>query len=489
MRTNVAFKIVMTGSLLVAGACGGGQHPASGLGKGSEVPPPPPPHADATDNTKPGKPEVKREISKDERKDYEAAGAQFTATDKANGWNESQCRSSAERFQAVVKEHPALVEAQYMVGLSYHRCNLMDDAEKAYQQAIRIKPNHGPSLSNLGEIYYRAKKLDGARQYWDSAIKANGKLIAARINVASMELDQMRKVGEKDTKWKTLEEDARFNLSNVLGVDSDNVKAYTLYGLVYMEGWQKNKNRLDLAKLLLDEAKKRDEKYGALQNAYGLWYMHKGALSEALQHFMAAVEADPKFVEARMNVGITTVNFRKYDTAKEQFSKAIELDPKNYDAYIGLGIALRGLKDFDGAEAQYNAAMKVDSRRGEAFYNLAVLYKDFKANKQTDLKASQDTYRKAKGYFQDFQGKQAEQSDKDEAKEQVTLIDKTVKQIDDFIKAQANQPPTPPTPAAPAAGAAADGTPAGTPPAGAAPARAAGASPAPAAPAGKPGKK
>src|SRR5205807_1975908 len=100
----------------------------------------------------------------------------------------------------------------------------------------------------------------------------------------------------------------------------------------------------------------------------------------------AAVEADPKFVEARMNVGLTTVNFRKYDTAKEQFSKVLELTGnKNYDAFIGLGLALRGSGDFPGAEEQYNKAMKLDSNRGEAYYNLGVLYKDFKANKAGDL--------------------------------------------------------------------------------------------------------
>ena len=64
-----------------------------------------------------------------------------------------------------------------------------------------------------------------------------------------MELEQMRKIGNpKDGNWKKLEEDARFNLSNALGVDTDSVEAYTVFGLVYMEGWQTNKNRLDLAK-------------------------------------------------------------------------------------------------------------------------------------------------------------------------------------------------------------------------------------------------
>src|SRR5205823_12206475 len=141
----------------------------------------------------------------------------------------------------------------------------------------------------------------------------NGKLIGARINMASLGLEQMRKItNPKDAGWKKLDEEARFNLSNVLGVDSDSIDAYVVFGLIYLEGYQANKNRLDLAKLMLDEAKKRNEKYAPLQNAYGLWYLKKGRLNEALAGFAGAVEADPKFVEARINAGQLNLGFRKY---------------------------------------------------------------------------------------------------------------------------------------------------------------------------------
>jgi tetratricopeptide (TPR) repeat protein len=222
-----------------------------------------------------------------------------------------------------------------------------------------------------------------------------------------------------------------------------------VYGLVYMEGWQANKNRLDLAKLLLDEAKSRNERYAPLQNAYGLLYMHKASLNDALRAFSAAVELDPSFVEARLNVGMVTLGFRNYDLAKEMLSKVVELSPRHYDAHIALGVALRGLKDLDGAEAQYKKARDLDPRRGEAFYNLGVLYKDFLASKNNDLQASIGTYRQAKEFFQQFATTQAEQADKAEAKEQIALIDKTIRQIESFLKAQANQPAPPPEPSAP----------------------------------------
>jgi tetratricopeptide (TPR) repeat protein len=188
--------------------------------------------------------------------------------------------------------------------------------------------------------------------------------------------------------------------------------------------------------------------------------MHRGSLNQALAAFQAAVEGDPKFVEARINAGLLTLGFRKYDVAKDLFAKAVELAPKNYDAIIGLGIAQRGLNDLDGAEASYKKAISLDSSRGDAYYNMGVLYKDFRANKQNDpdqiqaLMKSVAVYGQAKDYFQQFQGKQGSEADKKEAAENIKDCDKVMKQLTQFANALKNapkMPETPPTPA-PAAG-------------------------------------
>jgi len=447
--------------ILAAAACGGAPK-GSTIGTG-KAPPPPPDLKAGNDIAAPGQPAAaKVEVSADAKKDYQSALAAFRETDKGS-WSESQCRSSADRFTAVVREHSDLVAAQFMVGLSYQRCNMNSEAEGAYQAALKMKGDAtkiAMAMSNLGQLYYKAGKVSSAKQYWDSAIKANGKLIAARINLASMNLEEMRKINNaKDGNWKKLEEDARFNLSNALGVDTDSVEAYTVFGLVYMEGYQQNKNRLDLAKTLLDEANKRNPKYPPLQNAYGLYWMHKGSLNQALQSFQAAVEGDPKFVEARINAGLLTLGFRKYDTAKEMFDNATKLAPKNYDAWIGLGVAQRGLGDFDGAEKSYQAAMALEPNRGDAYYNLGVLYKDFRANKVNDpdavktLRKTIEVANKAKGFFQQFQSKSGSDADKAEAKANIADIEKYVKQLDAAATQLANQPPMPAAPApAPAPG-------------------------------------
>ena len=446
----------LTASLFALVACGGAQKTGGG---NTGVPTPPQVGASGGEQAKP---QPKRELSTDEKQDYAAAMSYFQQNEKG-GWNESACRSAAEKFESVARDHSKLVEAQFMAGLSYQRCNLDKDAEQAYQAATHMPGDPqkiAMALSNLGDIYFKEGKVDGAKQYWDSALKANGKLEAAHINEAMLDLEKMRQIDNaKDPQWQQLDKDAQFNLSSALGVNTDSVQAYTNYGLVWMEGWKQNKNRLDLAKTLLDEAKKRNEKYAPLQNAYGLYYMHKGAINEALQSFQAAVQLDPNFVEARVNAGLVTVDFRKYDVAKDLFQKAVELAPKDYEAIIGLGIAERGLGDLDGAEAAYKKAMNLDPSQGEAYYNLGVLYKDFRATKQSDLQASVNMYKQAREYFQQFIDKQGADSDKADAKDNIGDCDKTIAQIEKFIQNQANQPaPTPaptPTPTpAPAAGAA-----------------------------------
>jgi len=452
---NMRSKLIVSILIAAAAACGGS--PKSGLTKGTKDVPPPPDITANPPDVAVGGGAVTREISADAKGDY-AKAAEFYAAQTS--WSDATCRQAADRFASVARAHKTLVEAQYMVGRSYHNCNLAKEAEEAYQAAIKIRPEGGgvpialaASISNVGELYYAAGKVDGAKQWWEKAIKANPKLAAAYVNLAVLQLDELRRTKDS-AAWKKLEEDTRKKLSISLATDTENVKAYTVYGLVYMEGFEKNRNRLDLAKLLLEEGEKRNAKYAPLQHALGLLALNRNNLTDALGRFQAAGERRGNFAKARQNVGLITLGTRRYDVAKEQFEKVLSLEPKNYDAMIGLGVAQRGLGDFKSAEETYNKAKALDGRRGEAYFNLGVLYKAFLASKENDLSASQEKYRTAKKFFEEYLRKDGlTPEDKEEAQQNIKDCDKVVKQIDEFKKMEAaqkammeNQPPPPPPP-------------------------------------------
>jgi len=379
---------------------------------------------------------IRDTVSADAKKDWEEAVAYYLEQTKG-GWNSDVCAAVAGKFSGVANDHPKLIEARFDAGMAWHHCGQLDRAEGEYKKALAILANHAPTLSNMGEIEFKRGNVKRAQELWSKAIELDSKLVAARNNLAWLLLDQLRHTTDRST-WNKLEKDARDQLSSVLAVDQENVPAYVLYGLVYMEGSERNANRLDLAKLLLDEAGKRNDKFAPLYNARGLLFMRRKSPGPALEKFMQAVSLDPDFLEARMNVGNITLGFRKYDTAAEQFSYIIGKRSKDYDAHIGLGVAQRGLGKIDDAEKEYNAAKDIDPKRGAAYFNLGVLYKDFRANKASDLNGSKAMYQKAKSYFQDFLSKSdASSDDKDEAKENMKDCDKVMKQIDDAIKQQA----------------------------------------------------
>lgn len=426
-----------------------------------------------------GKKGPKRVVSANAQKKFEEAAA-FHAKKQKEGWNSGNCNAVADRWKSVASKFPKLQEARFNAGLAYEQCKMWKKAEAQYQATLK-RGSHGGSLSQLGSIYFKLGKKGAARKYWESAIKADSKLIAARVNLSWLLLQEFRGMKPYSGSWKSMQKKLRENLSSVLAVDQENYKAHVLYGLVYMEGSKRNKDRLGLARLHLDEAKKRNKEYPPLQNAYGLLYMRQNSLGFALAKFAKAVELDPNFVEARLNVGLLALGFRKYDTAFRQFKAVLEIKPKNYDARVGLGIAQRGLAasqvvdpqidamrkalndgksevdvarafkiDLDSvrfwksgdmpsvrkpallndAEASYKQALKLDNTRGAAYFNLGVLYKDFRANKAGGLAGSVKAYEKALEYFRDFQSKRdVTKDDIKEAKDNIKDLEKIIKQL------------------------------------------------------------
>jgi tetratricopeptide (TPR) repeat protein len=428
-RRGLSFLALSCSGLFLALGCGGGSKAAGGGegtlfggegGKGAD-----------------GKRKVERQISQDERADYQAA-LDFFQKRETEGWNRESCESSADKFSDVASEHTKLVEARYMAALSYDRCGMREEAEEAYKRVLKGNA-HAPSLSNLGTLYFKAGDVAKAKQHWEQAIDADSKLSAARNNLAWLILLEMRKTTDRST-WNKLEAEAAKHLSSSLAVNGDLVETYVLYGLLYLEGSERNRNRLDLANLLLDEGAKRNDSYAPLYNARGLVQLKWNNLGEALANFQKAVALDGRFVEARLNVGNITLGFRKYDEAEEQFKQVLELQPKNYDAQIGLGIAQRGLGKLAEAEASYKKSIELDADRGEAYFNLGVLYKDFYANQAKELKDSKKAYETARDHFRSYLAKGGISSEsKQDAQDNIADCDKIIKQLGEIIQATAQQ--------------------------------------------------
>lgn len=433
IKTNAMSGLALGVGLVFAVACGSKSKPPTvvggGTGGGGD---------DITGGGKLGggaKPKVpERKVSKTSTKAFKAAVALWKQKAK-EGWTEANCRAVGDKFANVADDNNKLVEAHFNAGLAYHKCGMDDEAAKHYNRALKVMPNHPGALSSLGEIAYRRGQVDQARNMWQRALKLDGKLIGARNNLAYLSLQQLRRTKNRDA-WNKIAKELEFNLSSSLAVDNDNVRTYTLYGLYYLEGSERNRSRLDLAKLLFDEGSKRNESFAPLHNALGLYHLKRNSLGVALSSFMKAVSLDPNFTEARMNVGNMSLGFRKYDTAEQMFSEVLKRQPKNYTATIGLGVAQRGLGKISEAEESYKKAMKLDSGRGEAYFNMAVLFKDFRASKETQVDKVISLYNTSLKYFKEYLTKRnVTKAAREETDESVEKINKTLKSLYQVKKA------------------------------------------------------
>lgn len=139
----------------------------------------------------------------------------------------------------------------------------------------------------------------------------------------------------------------------------------------------------------------------------GVDELKKGNHRQAISAFKEAVQLDPEFARAYVNLGVAHLYQRQYDRAREYFTKslgifpeselahynlglvhahtgdlngaiaefrmAIQINPDNCETHIELGKTFYKLKDFDRAAEQYRKALAIDSLYVSAFYYLGVI--------------------------------------------------------------------------------------------------------------------
>jgi len=427
---------------------------------------------------------AKRDISDDDRAEFEKVLAKYQAARKA-GKVADQCESLSEAFGKVADSSPTLVEARFNQGAVLQECGNESDAVRIWEKL----PKYGPAITNLGYVAWRKGDTGGAESKFNRAVEVDPlHTIEARNNIAQLLRDKARRASS-DSEKKGYIGQAVQHLRTVLALDSNNLQAFATLAFIYYDT-----NMLEMAKLVgnqaikkgeeiatgkFDEEKTEDrgggEKAGGkkgkkgkradsaedddpklakevnvngegtgytegmkenlalVYNTMGLVELKRKKISPAIGQFRKAVEMNPKLAEARMNLAALSLNNRDYKTAEENFRSVLGMQPKNYEAVIGLGVALRGGKKIDEAEAQYNAAQKLDSSNASSYFNLGLLYQDYKAGDKPALQKAQEYYRQFLGKV----GSSTPDGLRRDAEKRIKDIDETFVALAEAAKLQA----------------------------------------------------
>ena len=88
-------------------------------------------------------------------------------------------REAIDIYQASSSKNPVLWNK---TGIAYNQLpNQLDQARKAYLQAIKLKPDYVEAINNLGTVYYSKKSYRRAISYYQKAIALDSRTIPGRL--------------------------------------------------------------------------------------------------------------------------------------------------------------------------------------------------------------------------------------------------------------------------------------------------------------------
>ncbi len=85
-----------------------------------------------------------------------------------------------------------------------------------------------------------------------------------------------------------------------------------------------------------------------------------GEVGKALDHFLAAVKADPKYDRAYYELGSIYLRQKRLVEAREAFENVTRFNPDDYEAEGSLGIIFLQQQDLEQAEVHFRAALRIN---------------------------------------------------------------------------------------------------------------------------------
>ena len=157
-------------------------------------------------------------------------------------------------------------------------------------------------------------------------------------------------------------------LSQVIGNDANNARAFKIRGDIYSARKQNANALADYSAAIRIETKN-----ARWLNARGFFLFIRGKRDTALRDLKAAIELDADYMEAWNNCGLLHIGDQDFETAISDFSRAIVIDPKFADAWNNRGFAYFRSKDHAKAVSDFGQALVCDPKFVMAYNNRALL--------------------------------------------------------------------------------------------------------------------
>lgn len=223
-------------------------------------------------------------------------------------------------------------------------------------RALKLDSTKTAYYLTLSDLFFSVNQTGNAKQALEKAIEVDPKNIEAMLKLAELYL------------YVKKHQESIDYINMALKVDQYNARAYFMKGMNYKEIGD-----TAIAISSMETAVEQDPKYYDAYVQLGLLYAtKKNPLAES--YYNNALRVRPNSKEVLYNKGKFYQDMRNYEPAIATYSQLLKLDPGNKYAHFNSGVIQLELKAYEDALKHFDTAIQIDPEYKEAYYGRGVTY-------------------------------------------------------------------------------------------------------------------
>jgi tetratricopeptide (TPR) repeat protein/tRNA A-37 threonylcarbamoyl transferase component Bud32 len=270
-----------------------------------------------------------------------------------------------------------------------------DDALKAYNRAVEIRPEYAEAWNGQGDTFLALKRYKDALDSYDKAIQIQPSYLEAWASRGKA-LDFLQQYEEAIASFdaalkiqpKYLEAwDGRGNAQIKLKQYSEAIASFDKAVKLqpdYSPAWYRRGLALHSLRRYQEAVDSYNKAVELKPDSPQSWYSRGNALivleryPEAVESYDKAVQFQPNFYQAWYSRGSALVNAGQYEKAIASFDQAVKFNPNDAEAWYSRGWSLHQLNRYEEAVTSYNKALKLRRNSQQTWYNLGNAFYNLK---------------------------------------------------------------------------------------------------------------